>query len=655
MIATVASCANKEKSSVVSWAHILHRPILNAFLDRVEPTCGWCARNDRVCEYRERKKPGLRAGYGRELEGRIDRLEAILRAQDRRLEDLEHGSPTSEHKLAQQRVPQMDASRHGESPQSAITEEHRRHNSVITPAWPQVQGHDQGQYHQRHGSMSDHASVVGMASPEYSVRPDRTRSSVMSITSVPASTLPEIDPGLPPYDLVYNLVDLYFKHINPWSPILDRKTTFEMLFGSTALEEPERVLLHAIVATTLRFCQDVRLNLERRKRYHDISKQRVQLYGLENSNIRALQALVILALDVTGTSNGPSGWKLLALLSSSVIQLGLAVEKTSHLASPKYPSIATLRAFVLPEPKSWIEDEERRRLFWMVFVLDRYATIATAFEFTLDEKEIDRQLPCRDDIFAQNQPVETRWFRRAERSELHAVDRPENLGSFAYHCELLGTLSRIHLFLKRPIDIGSLADVERWQGSYRELDNELNSWLYNLPSDYSDISRLLQLYATGGSVNWIMLHAIFHTCIIRLHSSAAYPTARSPIFMPSYNAMQRCLAAVDNLKAVGQHVVKSGMLDLFGPPFAFCLWVSARLLLVHGSTMEHELNPDIGFFVSTLGEMGRYWEVAQRYTMILGRVLEEYQETKRSTGVANGVSEERSRTSTVRILADMRR
>jgi Fungal specific transcription factor domain len=289
-------------------------------------------------------------------------------------------------------------------------------------------------------------------------------------------------------------VDLFFKHVNTWAPILERKATIDALFGSSPLEEPDRILLHAIVATTLRFSQDPRLFPERRKKYHDLSKQRVQLYGLENSNVRALQALAILALDVTGTSNGPPGWNLLALIARSVVQLGLAVEKSSSLAAPKYPSIATLRAFVLPEPKSWIEDEERRRLFWMVYILDRYATIATAFEFTLDEKEIDRRLPCREDLFSLNQPVETRWFRQAGRCE-KAIDRPETLGSFAYYCELLGTLSRIHQFLKRPIDISSLSDVEQWQGSYKELDSELNRWLYDLPNDHRDISRIFQSYA----------------------------------------------------------------------------------------------------------------------------------------------------------------
>ena len=34
----------------------------------------WCAKNGQLCEYKERKKPGLRAGYGRELEARLGEL-----------------------------------------------------------------------------------------------------------------------------------------------------------------------------------------------------------------------------------------------------------------------------------------------------------------------------------------------------------------------------------------------------------------------------------------------------------------------------------------------------------------------------------------------------------------------------------------------------
>lgn len=39
--------------------------------DRGQPSCGWCLKNHSSCTYLPRKKPGLRAGYGRELEARL--------------------------------------------------------------------------------------------------------------------------------------------------------------------------------------------------------------------------------------------------------------------------------------------------------------------------------------------------------------------------------------------------------------------------------------------------------------------------------------------------------------------------------------------------------------------------------------------------------
>lgn len=143
------------------------------------------------------------------------------------------------------------------------------------------------------------------------------------------------------------------------------------------------------------------------------------------------------------------------------------------------------------------------------------------------------------------------------------------------------------------------------------------------------------------------------SAVIRLHSSAAYPTTRSPIFTPSYSASQRCLLAVDNILSVTRSVVDStnNMLPKLGPPFAFSLWVSARLLLVHGSTIARTVSPDILFFVNTLARMGEYWKVAERYSSILQRVLDEYGEYQQSSTVDT----ERETPSTVKILADMRR
>ena len=112
--------------------------------------------------------------------------------------------------------------------------------------------------------------------------------------------------------------------------------------------------------------------------------------------------------------------------------------------------------------------------------------------------------------------------------------------------------------------------------------------------------------------------------------------------------MQRCLSAVDNMRQLCQFVKMSSLLDKLGPPFAFSAWVCSRVALVHGSIMDHEVDPDIDFFVTMLAEMGQYWEVARRYSEILSRVLGEYRTSQHS-------GPERVTPSTVKILADMRR
>ncbi|KAJ5877726.1 hypothetical protein N7455_001191 [Penicillium solitum] len=638
--------------------------------DRVQPSCGWCTRNGQICEYRERKKPGLRAGYGKELEQRLDRLEDIIQSQARLIEmhmlqsqsAMGHELPHAGHLSCSS--PSEPSAIHGPSPStalyfndpgSAVTLPSRRADvSTNSPSDGSVKNTPHN--HLQH----DMSTVpIGQLLHTQNAHHDYTgnESSLkvpVNIYSNQEQSLANPDLDLPPYDLLYALVDLYFEHINSWCPILHRRTTLDTFFGPSPLDEADRMVLYAIVATTLRFSSDNRLNDQNRKRYHDSSKQKVVLYGLENSSVKALQALVILALDLVGSSNGPPGWKLLALITRSVVQLGLAVESKSSLINPLYPSIYTLRAVTLSEPDSWIEDESRRRLFWMVYLLDRYSTLATAFNFALDDRDIDRKLPCKDDYFMKNQPVETRWFQRSS-DRADYLTKAENVGSFGLYIEILGILSRIHLFLKRPVDIGALSDVAEWQATYRKLDSELTSWEFNLPAEYAyeNSSRLFNGPKNGRALHsdWVQLHATYQTAVIRLHSSAAYPTTRSPIFTPSYSASQRCLLAVENILSVTRFVVEHNMLDKMGPPFAFTLWVSARLLLVHGSTIAHTVSPDIIFFVDTLFQLGKYWKVAERYSSILQRVLDEYNEYQQSIAMDG----ERSTPSTVKILADMRR
>lgn len=682
--------------------------------DRGQPSCGWCSRNGVACEYKERKKPGLRAGYGKELEQRLDRLEEVQRIHSQIIEaymtatgansvQSNNSASTPSVRMSNASGPSLPSDQG--TPRDASTTLFRQSDPARTPHQsdtnifmphkaqdyqPSSQAPDfnslaqapapglQDTYrHTQHTVPQNAAAPVAhqqqpanllsntSATHDYYSSDGVKLQSPTSAMSLQGGQVGAASNGiseheLPPYDLLYNLVDLYFKHIHTWCPILHRTTTFDTLFGPAPLAEEDRVLLHAIVATTLRFSTDPRLTEESRHHYYTLSKRKVLLYGLDNLSVRSLQALVILALDFCGSSHGPQSWNIMALITRAVVQLGLAVESSSFSVSPNYQSIYTLRAMILAEPRDFIEEESRRRLFWMVYLLDRYATIVTAFDFSLGERDIDRKLPCRDELWAKNQRVETRWYRSGQGVEENLAEqssgRPENLGAFAYYIDILSILSQIHGFLKEPVDISRLPDVERWQMRYKQLDQLLSQWQVGLPAEFSNMTKITQQAPAGSAAassnkaavcSWVMLQATFHTTVIRLHSSAAYPTTRSAIFSPSYGAIQRCQLAVENIALLGEYVISQNLLSKLGPPFAFTLWVAARLLLVHGSTVEHSLSPRLTFFVNTLREMGRFWGVASRYSELLQRVLDEHRDSERT---GEGVTP-----SSVKILADMRR
>ncbi|OAA63453.1 Transcription factor [Niveomyces insectorum RCEF 264] len=636
--------------------------------DRAEPACSWCARHNRTCVYLKRQRPGSRASINAELEAKVNRIDGLLYALGRRVEEhitRDHAvvfdgglspsvgsrntsSPASGFRHPVNGVVGHSGDVHGGSVPAPSTQGAPGQTPVHLPtamAWQPDNSNN------NNGNNNNGGMMTGSVLPNGNdVNP---APGVLNFPSYPSHRTPKAD--LPPHDMLYTLVDLYFKHCNTWCPVLERKTIFATFFGATSLEEPDRVLLHAIVATTLRFSKDPRLTPEMREYYHTTSKKVVRLYAIDNVSVPALRALVVVSLDEFGTANGPRAWNLLALLAQNVRQLGLCDEGSVYLSasdlSTPPPQVdvslegATPRQVGPGKPDSWIEDEGRRRLCWVVYLLDRYATVVTAtFDFFLDDRTMQRFLPSSYDLFSKNVPVETPLS--AARDAAGAIpgggaatpladatgglatmvlNKAENLGSFSYHCALLRILSRVYDFIRAPVDITSSADMAHWRNRYQALDASLDGWLRGLPSEFGKISALCHSDPASRVANWFMLHSAYVTAVVRLHAVVAYPAARSALFMPSQYAVERCLSAVHSLADIVRDVREANGLDLLGPPFAFSLWVAARLLLVHASSVSAGaagVDDRIDFFIETLRHVGQHWEVANNYAAILSRVVQ---------------------------------
>lgn len=205
------------------------------------------------------------------------------------------------------------------------------------------------------------------------------------------STTSFLDPHLlPPDDIVRDLIALYFSHIAPWAPIIPPQQ----------FTAPWNIIVYAIVVVSLRLSNDPRI-ASTKQQYRQAAKSHVLSHAIESTSISSVQALALLALDLIGSEQGPSSWGILALLTRSAVHLGLIQEDDGNGAG-RAPAHSLSRTSIIPPPADWHEDESRRRLFWLIFCLDRYACVSTGWDFALPDFEIKRRLPCSDELWAQS-------------------------------------------------------------------------------------------------------------------------------------------------------------------------------------------------------------------------------------------------------------
>lgn len=558
--------------------------------------------NNQQCVYAGKRKPGPRRGVARGLHDKVEQLEKSLGSLSSQFQEhLTSPGGSESHHSSQNRLPSSSSddralqslSTTGIVDQGAVeADEYRRH--LHNP-----------------NALRNRERVTASAS--YSELPSRLGGNTESHGYDGFLR----NAGLPPYQQLTALVDLYFEHVNAWLPLLEQKSILGLLQNPLELGEPDQVLLHALVLSGSRYWANPKTI---RQQYHKSSRQRIQLYVLEHSNVRGLQALAILTMDVLGDAHTVEGMNLLALLAQNFSHLGLGVERRFDLGLSIDAPAGLTQGSMLSRPTSWLQEEETRRLFWAVYSIDRYTNTSTSSNFMIDEREVNRPLPCRYVLWVAGEQVDTRWYRTDRPFEVTA-DVPENLGSFSYFCEVTRIMTRIHDFVKQPLDFFSASAIDRWKASYTELDRQLSSWLKSLPDEYAQISESSHSDMRTRVSNWIMLQSGFILAAIRLHSVAGYPPMTSKLFKASHSAMCKCITAVTSMMRTAQDVVSVGMLQRLGLSFAGALWVTARLLLVHATVPEHDLDPSIYFFISTLEKLGDHWPVAKVFSSRLTCML----------------------------------
>lgn len=288
-----------------------------------------------------------------------------------------------------------------------------------------------------------------------------------------------------PVDLLDCLVELYFARIHPWIPVLHVRQF------RRRLERPEdrgatSTILRAITSTCIRFSDDDRLGTATdRSRLAQSCRQSVILESMESFSVENLQALIICAFDIIGSGRGPSAWSIIGSMARTVEQLQLSVEDDDPQVLSSETNVLVKRMKFLRPCQSWSEREERRRLFWNVFLMDRFCSITTGWNVCLTSAEVRRRLPCEGALWEEGNPLQTLtpFFGVSGPSEQARNKLPDtrsatadqaSLGGFAYCIEATENLSLVtSFFLQQAVDITQGHAVQVWLMRFKQLDLRL--------------------------------------------------------------------------------------------------------------------------------------------------------------------------------------
>jgi hypothetical protein len=136
-----------------------------------------------------------------------------------------------------------------------------------------------------------------------------------------------------------------------------------------------------------------------------ISRMIVETHALRNITIESLQALIFLVFDLLNDGKMQRAWPLIGSLTRTIDYLQLTTEPSTSQTGSLMKPVRLVRP-----SNDWTELEERRRLFWVIFMLDRFCSVTTGWNTSLTADDVHRRLPADGGYFTEEEPVTTPYF-----------------------------------------------------------------------------------------------------------------------------------------------------------------------------------------------------------------------------------------------------
>ncbi|KAH6632952.1 fungal-specific transcription factor domain-containing protein [Boeremia exigua] len=578
---------------------------------RDTPVCSHCLRLSTECVYNPKQKPGLKPGAVEALTRRVAFLEKILLDESGNIRPQYNGEP--EHQ-ADVDIPRYESRANVEDPAQSD-------NDVTAPPPKELPPN----------SVSTHeGDTASNPLKRKYVEPEAER-------WLFATEELDLAQHLPSQAVLLKVVDFFTTSFHHWIPYLHKKR-LQSRVSEGICSNGLLLVLHALVAVALRHMDPNVLFMDEDEiqRQSSFSRIIVETHAIRSVSVESLQALIFIVFDYLNDGKNHRAWPLIGSLTRTIGYLQLSTEPSAASQSS-----LLMRPVRLAQPSNdWTELEERRRLFWIIFMLDRFCSVTTGWDTSLTSDDVHRRLPADGGYFTREEPVVTPYFgiwnkaaARIGRSlanvpapyseEDPVAEQPQGaspnsangyidaskLGAFAYCVEATESLSQVTtFFLQQRINAQDKEHAVSWLTRFKELDLRLVQWKLFLPARWKDSNISEDRTVINMDPNLTLAHITHNTSMILLHHPIAFP-ARSwndYVALPKECSAQTCeLAAIETSNIVSKFLIYTPI-PFVNVQFAFCAFVAAKALLFERH--QSPLRPEFGRIVRDLWEMSKRWE-----------------------------------------------
>ncbi|KAI9148232.1 putative transcriptional regulatory protein [Paramyrothecium foliicola] len=461
-------------------------------------------------------------------------------------------------------------------------------------------------------------------------------------------------------DEVGLLVDAYFSCVHPWVPMV-HEARFRRRLANPEQGRKLQIVIQAMALCAARYVEDIDLSkklLSSQTQQH--LKDSVIATAMKQLTVENSQALVILSFNEIGNGLASNVWSIIGALSRNVDYMQLATEHDEAERLRLSQPVASL-----PPAQDWTEEEERRRVFWNVFNLDRLCSVMTGWNTSLTSDDVNRRLPCDGIKWRKEDAVTTPYFGIWDKSagrignpltllpayysqkateaanatlsdgspspaaQQHAFEDLSTIGAFAYAVEATESLSRVTTyFLQQRVNMREHKEITSWLTRFKELDLRLVHWKMLLPHKWK-VDVVHQHYPRMDP-NLTLAHITHNASMILLHQLIAFPP-REWAFrnrLPSTCSADTCHSAAVEISTITENYLRTAPSRMpLSSQFAFCLYIAARALLLHyRDADEAEPAPQFWSLTESLDAIGRRWagQIANQSLQSMPNLAQKY-------------------------------